>query len=38
MPGIGALARVEMKVIGKPYVEELQVWFDEEQVSFHGRF
>ena len=38
-PPIGALACVEMKMIGKPYVGELQVRFDEgEQASFHGGF
>jgi hypothetical protein len=30
MPRIGALACVEMKMIGKPYVGELQVRFDDK--------
>jgi hypothetical protein len=38
-PRIGALACVEMKMIEKPYVGELQVRFDEgEQALFQGEF
>ena len=37
MPRTGALACVEMKMIGKPYAGELQVRFDEgEQAFVHG--
>jgi len=31
---IGALARLEVKMIGKPYVGELQVRFDEGEQDF----
>jgi hypothetical protein len=38
MPRIGALACLEVKMIGKPYAGELQVRFDEgEQVSVARR-
>jgi hypothetical protein len=33
-PPTGALACVEMKMIGKPYVGELQVRFDEGEQAF----
>jgi hypothetical protein len=36
-PRIGALACVEMKMIGKPYVGELQVRFDEGEQAFVSR-
>jgi hypothetical protein len=34
MPRIGALARLEVKMIGKPYVGKLQVRFDEGEQDF----
>ncbi len=37
MPRIGALACIEVKVIGKPYVGELQVRFDEGEQDFVSR-
>ena len=36
-PRIGALACVEMKMIGKPYVGEPQVRFDEGEQAFIAR-
>jgi hypothetical protein len=33
-PRTGALACIEMKMIGKPYVGELQVRFDEGEQAF----
>ena len=33
-PPIGALARFEVKMIGKPYVGKLQVRFDEGELDF----
>ena len=37
MPCIGALACLEMKMIGKPYAEELHVRFDEGERVFVTR-
>ncbi len=37
-PRIGALACVEMKMIGKPYVGELQVRFDEGEQALVSRW
>lgn len=37
MPTIGAIARFDMQMIGKPYAGDLQVWFDEgEQAALEG--
>jgi len=36
-PRIGALACLEIKMIGKPYVGELQVRFDEGEQAFISR-
>ena len=33
-PRIGALACLEVKMIGKPYAGELHVWFDEGEQDF----
>jgi hypothetical protein len=37
MPRIGALACLEMKMIGKPYAGELHVRFDEGEQDFVAR-
>jgi len=37
MPGIGELARFEMKMIGKPYAGELHVRFDEGEQDLVSR-
>jgi hypothetical protein len=37
MPPIGALACLEVKMIGKPYAGELQVRFDEGEQDFVSR-
>ena len=37
MPRIGALACLEMKMIGKPYARELHVRFDEGEQVFVAR-
>ena len=37
MPRIGALACLEVKMIGKPYAGELQVRFDEGEQDFTPR-
>ena len=34
MPNIGELARLEVKMIGKPYAGELHVRFDEGEQDF----
>ena len=34
MPRIGRIARLEVKMIGKPYAGELQVRFDEGEQDF----